>query len=56
MRNKSSNRGNPVITQKAAPAAGRKRTRRATDPVGASGTPKPETSPATTGRKKSFVL
>jgi hypothetical protein len=56
MRNKYSNRGNSVITEKAAPVMGRKRTRRAADPVGAGGARKPEKSPATTRRKKSFVL
>jgi hypothetical protein len=56
MGNKSSNRANPVNTQKAAPATGSKRTRRAADPVGAGGAPKPPGGPATTRRKKSFVL
>jgi hypothetical protein len=56
MRNESSNRGNSVITEKGAPVVGRKPTRRATDQVGAGGAPKPETRPATTTRKKSFVL
>jgi hypothetical protein len=56
MRNKSSNRGNSVMTEKTAPVVGRKRTRRAADPVDAGDAPKPEKSPATTRRKKSFVL
>jgi hypothetical protein len=56
MRDKSSNRATPVNTGKAAPTVGRKRTRRATGRIGMDGARKPESSRATTRRKKSFVL
>jgi hypothetical protein len=56
MRNKSSNRATPVNTEKAAPTVGRKETRRATGQANADGARKPGTGPATTKRKKSFVL
>ncbi|MET0916971.1 MAG: hypothetical protein ABWY07_00895, partial [Burkholderiales bacterium] len=56
MRNKSSNWATPVNTEKAAPTVGRKETRRATGQANADGARKPGTGPATTKRKKSFVL